>query len=179
MRNRDAILIRWHPPWPPPPNTKVLDPTAPPLLSARHPYERRLGVWGRHLLIEGFAGEEGDPQLPQNKGQDGQQRNNPENFTVMQRHDPSLSLAPNLGGEPGPASAPIAKARWKALGKAGLTTPLQRRIGARYRGAAFLGRYAASRLFRRAARGSRGLLDLPRPSRAAEACPSRPHLPVP
>src|SRR5262245_58868312 len=109
MRNRDAISIRWHPPWPPPPNTMILDPTAPPLLSARHPYERRLGVWGRHLLIEGFAGEEGDPQLPQNKGQDGQQRNNPENFTVMQRHDPSLSLAPNLGGEPGPASAPIAR----------------------------------------------------------------------
>jgi hypothetical protein len=87
----------------------ILDPTAAPLLSARHLYERRFGVRGRNLLIEGFAGEERDLQLPQNKGQDGQERNNPENFTVMQRHDPSLSLAPNLGGEPGPASAPIAR----------------------------------------------------------------------
>jgi hypothetical protein len=75
----------------------ILDPTATPLLSARHLYERRLGVRWRHLLIEGFAGEERDPQLPQNECQDGQERNNPENFTVMQRHDPSLSLAPNLG----------------------------------------------------------------------------------
>ena len=74
----------------------ILDPTATPLLSARHLYERRLGVRWRHLLIEGFAGEERDPQLPQDKGQDGQERNNPENFTVMQRHDPSFCLAPNL-----------------------------------------------------------------------------------
>jgi hypothetical protein len=50
----------------------ILDPTATPLLSARHLYERRLGVRWRHLLIEGFAGEERDPQLPQNECQDGQ-----------------------------------------------------------------------------------------------------------
>src|SRR5207344_92117 len=67
----EAISIRWHPTWPPPPNTMILDPTATPLLSARHLYERRLGVRRRHLLIEGFAGEERNPQLPQDKGQDG------------------------------------------------------------------------------------------------------------
>jgi hypothetical protein len=92
MRQADHVTT-----WPPPPNTMILDPTAPPGLSARNPYGRRFGVWGRHLLIEGFAGEERDPQLPQNKGQDGQERNNPENFTVMQGHDPSLSLARYLG----------------------------------------------------------------------------------
>src|SRR4249919_2621587 len=105
----EASSIKWHPTWPPPPNTMILDFTATPWLSARHLYERRLGLRKGCRLVEGFAGEEPDPHLPQHERQDGKERNNSENFTEMQRHDPSLCLAPNLEAQPGSASAPIAR----------------------------------------------------------------------
>jgi hypothetical protein len=62
-------------------------------------HKRKLGVGWRDSLVEGFAGKQPDPQLPQYERHDRQDRNNRENFTVMQRHDPSFCLAPNLRRE--------------------------------------------------------------------------------
>ena len=117
-----------------PPKTMIVDPTDKPSWPARLPSGRR--GRGRGDLLEGLPLEQRNPQLPENKGQDRKERNNPENFTVMQRHDPSLSLAPRPRGRTWTSIGTNCKARWKALGRARLTAPASEAIGARYRGAA-------------------------------------------
>ena len=101
----------------------ILDLTATPWLSARHLYERRLGLRQGGRLIEGFADEEPDPHLPQHERQDGKERNNSKILPKCGGMIPPLCLAPNLEGATWISIGTNCKAGRKAIGKVRLTTP--------------------------------------------------------